>query len=114
MEPKSAKLLHDATQASASILRFCGGKTLKDYEGDDLLRSAVERQFTILGEALVQLEANDPDTARRVENVRNIIGFRNRLMHGYSAVSNETVWLIVQKDLPPLATNLDGLLKNLE
>ncbi|MFC3104613.1 HepT-like ribonuclease domain-containing protein [Salinisphaera aquimarina] len=44
-----------------------------------MLRSAVERQFEIIGEALNQLGKLDPATQARVRNFRNIIGFRNIL-----------------------------------
>ncbi len=52
MPPKSAKLLQDALDAADAVRSFVVGRSLEDFRGDLMLRSAVERQFEILGEAL--------------------------------------------------------------
>ena len=54
MQLKSHKFLYDIQQEGNKITRFVDGKAFLDYEGDDLLRSGVERQFEIIGEALNQ------------------------------------------------------------
>ena len=54
MHADARKLLWDAQQAAERIARFTSGKTFPDYEADEYLRSAVERQFEIIGEALLQ------------------------------------------------------------
>ena len=52
--------LWDAREAAGAILEFVAGKTFEDYASDRLLRSAVERQFEIIGEALNQLCKIEP------------------------------------------------------
>jgi uncharacterized protein with HEPN domain len=52
MHDDTRKLLWDAQQAADRIVRFTAGKRFVDYEMDEYLRSAVERQFEIIGEAL--------------------------------------------------------------
>ena len=46
--------LFDIIQAAQRLAQFACGKTFADYERDAMLRSAVERQFEIIGEALSQ------------------------------------------------------------
>ncbi len=55
MHDDARKLLWDAQQAAERIARFTAGKHIDDYKSDEFLRSAVERQFEIIGEALNQL-----------------------------------------------------------
>ena len=67
-----------------------------------MLRSAVERQFEIVGEALNRLSREDPAVAARIPDVSRIVGFRNVLAHGYDIVDDEAVWSAITDDLPTL------------
>ena len=110
MRPESKKLLFDVRQAAAYVVQFTAGKTKAQYLLDALLRSAVERQFEIIGEALGRLLKADPATATRVSEYRRIITFRNVLIHGYGAIDNDIVWSVVETKLPILRTEVDALL----
>lgn len=52
MKDDVLKELYDIREAASTIRRFLMGKKYEDYAEDDLLRSAVERKFEIIGEAL--------------------------------------------------------------
>lgn len=55
MRRESKKYLFDIQQACERLTKFVAGKTFADYDSDDFFRSAVERQFEIIGEAISQL-----------------------------------------------------------
>ena len=54
MRLESKKYLFDMQRASALLAEFTRGKTFANYESDAMLRSAVERQFEIIGEAILE------------------------------------------------------------
>ncbi len=83
-------------------------KTFSNFDGDIVLRSAVERQFEILGEALGRLARLDFELAARIPDLRQIVAFRNILIHGYATIDRARVCRTVQEDLPRLR---DALLR---
>lgn len=110
MPPESLKLLEDVRAAAAFIVRHTRGKSIDDYLADDLLRLAVERQFEMIGEALVRLRRSDPNTLALIPDHPQIIAFRNILIHGYDAIDHRRVWDAIENSLPQLLTTVEGLL----
>jgi uncharacterized protein with HEPN domain len=108
-DPKS--LLWDARDAANVIAAMTAGKSFADFDGDIVLRSAVERQFEIAGEALRQLARHDAALAAKIPDLRDIVAFRNILIHGYAVIDRARVWRVVEKDLPALRAALDDLLR---
>lgn len=104
------KSLEDIRRAADAILRFTAGRIGEEYRNDLLLRSAVERQFEIIGEALGRLAKEDAALASQVSQYRQIISFRNVLIHGYDLVDDAVVWDTVKKDLPVLKQQVEHLL----
>jgi uncharacterized protein with HEPN domain len=93
-----------------AVADMTAGKSFTDFNSDLVLRSAVERQFEILGEALRQLARLDATLAARIPDLRQIVAFRNVLIHGYALIDSARVWRTVQDDLPALRVILDDLL----
>ena len=110
MKLETRKLLFDAVDASRSIQTHCSGKTFEQYAADRFFRRAVEREFEIIGEAFNRLTRFDPETADRISELRRIVDFRNRIIHGYDAIDDEIVWKTIQQDVPPLIDRLSALL----
>jgi uncharacterized protein with HEPN domain len=110
MRLESKKYLFDIQQAGSLLSEFTRSKTLDSYRDDPYLRSAVERQFEIIGEALHRPSRSDPETIGRITEYRRIIAFRNVLIHGYDALSHDVVWDIIQTKLPILQSEVKELL----
>ncbi len=110
MRPEALKFLHDMRAAGQRVLEFTRGKSLADYRSDVLLRSAVERQFEIIGEALSQLSKVDRPTADLIPERRGIVSFRNILIHSYTQIDETLVWGVVETSLPGMLKTLDSIL----
>ncbi len=91
MRRNPRSFLWDVFDAADAIFSFTNGRSFNDYTTDRMFRSAVERQFAIIGEALSQLEKTDPAVAARILDLRRIIGFRNKLIHGYDRIDAAAV-----------------------
>ena len=111
MRPDTRRCLNDVLNATGLLNDFTFGKTLSDYGDDPLLRSATERQFGIIGEAISRLARIDEDTAARITGYRRIISFRNVLIHDYDSVDNQIVWNALQYRLPVLVLEVEELLE---
>ncbi len=111
MKTRTKKRLLDAYYACQAIYAFVAESSFADYEKDMLLRSATERQFEIIGEALHQAEIEDPQVTDLLPELRRIVGMRNRIIHGYDSVDDELLWQTVQNNIPPLEKHLGQILK---
>lgn len=108
MQPESPALIWDARRAAGRILEFVVDRNWDDYQQDVMLRSAVERQFQIIGEALNRLSKVDPATADRIPDLARIVAFRNVLVHGYAQIDDALVWEVASSRVPDLSTVLAG------
>ena len=74
--------LWDVQEAARSIESFTDGLDPASYAASELVHSAVERKFEIIGEALNQLAKVDPGLGARIPHLPQIVAFRNLLIHG--------------------------------
>ena len=110
MKIEIKKWLFDVLEASREVLAFVAGKTYEDYAADPMMRAAIERKFTIIGEAVNQALKLQPDLEDRISHAKRIVGFRHLLIHAYFAVKHQVVWEIIQSDVPVLVNEVEKLL----
>ncbi len=100
------KHLHDALTAAQRARAFLGDLDADAYGVNVLVRSAVERQLEILGEACRRALDEAPELRERLPELSLAIGLRNRLIHGYDRIVDAVVAATVQRDLPRLQAGL--------
>jgi len=110
MRLETKKHLEDVRQAAELIRQFASDRTLDEYRENAMLRSAVERQFEIIGEALNRLKREEPGLLSRIPDHRKIIAFRNILIHGYDVIEDDVVWDVATAHLPPLLVQVTEML----
>lgn len=109
MKEKAKKYLVDILQAINLIEEFSNG--IADffvYQEDLKTKSAVERQLSIIGEAVNQFTKEE--IGFKLSYTRQIIDFRNRLIHSYDQLDDSIVWVILRKHLPVLKLEVENAL----
>lgn len=113
--PRDARAyLADIVESCDAIGTAVAGFDLQRYQENRLVRSSVEREFIIIGEAIVVLSRKSPDAFAAITKARRIVDFRNRLTHEYSTVDDEFVWAIANHDVPVLRDECLALLEGSE
>jgi uncharacterized protein with HEPN domain len=112
--PRSSRVyLEDILQACARVHAYVGGRAFDDFSRDSMAVDAVVRNLEIIGEAVKGI----PDDVRSSHSAiewRRLVGLRNILIHAYFAVDIEILWDIVVNQVPPLETEVQGILRESE
>jgi uncharacterized protein with HEPN domain len=110
MQRDAPAYLRDVIEACDAIVSVISGVEFDEYHATRMLRSAVEREFTIIGEAIAVLSRTEPQPFARITNGRRIVDFRNQLTHAYLQVDDRVVGLIARDDVPVLRVESEALL----
>jgi len=109
MTDKGRKYLSDILMAIELIEEFTSEiKDFNLYDVDKKTQSAVERQLAIIGEALNHFRRVEPEI--QIENEKQIVAFRNRLIHAYDNLDNSIIWAILSRHVMPLKIEVKKLL----
>ena len=109
MTEKAKKYLVDIQLAIQLIENFSIGiNGFSDYQHDLKTKSAIERQLGIVGEAVNHYRREDGVSP--LSNTRQIVDFRNRLIHSYDNIEDTIVWAILKNYLPTLKLEVEEAL----
>lgn len=112
MENEILKYLFDIKVSIDSIDEYLGeSKSFDSYLKDKMLRRAIEREFEIIGEAMSRIDKID--SSLQITAKRQIIGMRNRVIHGYDKIDNEIIWGVIVRHLPILKSEIKKILEKL-
>jgi uncharacterized protein with HEPN domain len=94
--------LGDMIGFAEKVIAYTDGLNQAGFVASSLNYDATVRNLELIGEAATHV----PDEIRRDNPQipwRLIIATRNRLIHGYLGIDNDTLWSIIQSDIPPAA-----------
>lgn len=109
MTDKEKKYLSDILNSISHIEEFTHGIiSFEDFTNNFLIKSAVERHFTIIGEAVVKYSrvASIP-----LSSTREIVSLRNHLVHAYDNIDDRIIWSIIRLHLKPFKQEVLAALK---
>ncbi len=100
--------LTDMIGFAERALKYTEGLSQAEFVQSAITYDATLRNIELIGEAAT----NIPDDVRQAHPEvpwRMIIATRNRLIHGYLGIDDDTIWSIVQDELPELIERLSLL-----
>lgn len=108
--PEDGVLIRDMVDYAARAVDAVGDRDRSQLDSDPLLAAALERFIEVIGEAASKVS---PATREAMPDVpwREIVGMRNRLVHGYAAVDHDILWDVASVDLPDLLSRLREFLE---
>jgi len=86
------------------------GRTRADLDTDRRLNLSLVRLMEVIGEAASRVPREERDRHPEIA-WPDIVGLRNRLIHGYEKVDFNILWKIIIEDLPPLIAELEKILE---
>lgn len=101
--------IEDMMGFSQTVLAYTKGLDQTEFIGDRLVYDATLRNLELIGEAATHV----PDEVRQTFSEipwRLIIATRNRLIHAYLGIDDDTIWSIIQDDIPALLEGLERVL----
>lgn len=97
----------DTVQRIRGVIR---GRSREAFEGDEIRQLALLHLIQLLGEAASRISAEFRD--RHPEFPwGQMVGMRNRIVHGYDAVDPDIVWRVATDDLEPVLAALERALE---
>ena len=98
--------LHDMLESIGNIAQYTSGMGFQDFLKGIRTRDAVVRNLEVLGKAARKLPSGIRERYPEIPWAQ-IVGLRNRLIHGYFLVDYGIAWEIVQDELPQLSKRLE-------
>ena len=107
--------IDDILQSINKILEYTNSLTFEKFCNSDIVFDAVIRRFEIIGEAANQIKKADNKFYQKYPEIewRELIDFRNILIHGYFGIIEEIVWGVIKNKLPNLKTKIEFIKDNL-
>jgi uncharacterized protein with HEPN domain len=110
MPPTLADRLVHILEAIDTIQTALAKNSLENFTNDIFLRLAVERSFEIISEASRRIPENIKAQQEGI-NWKSLAGLGDILRHAYHRIDTRILWDIAARDLPPLRTFVEHVMR---
>ena len=100
--------LDDMVDFAGKVLVYTDGLDQPGFVASGVTYDATLRNLELIGEAATHIPAEIRDAHPEIP-WRMIIATRNRLIHGYLGIDDDTLWSIIRDDVPDLLPKLEAL-----
>ena len=100
--------LNDMIDFAEKVRLYTEGLEQAEFVASGLAYDATLRKLELIGEAATHIP-NEVRAAHPEITWRLIIATRNRLIHGYLGIDDDTIWSIIKDDIPVLLSALKGI-----
>jgi uncharacterized protein with HEPN domain len=101
--------MHQMLDYAREAVVMAHGRARSDLDADRQFALAVTHLLELVGEAASRVPPEDQERHPAVP-WRQLVGLRNRLIHGYDEVDLDILWAIIAEDIPPLVAILEECL----
>ncbi|MDE0013288.1 MAG: DUF86 domain-containing protein [Candidatus Poribacteria bacterium] len=101
--------LTDMRNHAVEAVALLGEASLNDLAENRVTELALIKLVEIVGEAANRISVETQQSHKEIPWTQ-IIGMRNRLVHGYDDISLERLWNTIKWELPPLMEQLDTII----
>ena len=102
--------LQDILAAADAIAHHIGGRDETTIASDRTTRAAVLHELAVIGEAAARVSQDVRDRSPDIP-WRQIVGFRNIVVHEYFGLSWPIIWVTATIDVPELRSRIDTILE---
>lgn len=102
--------IDDMIDCAEKVIAYTDGLDQAGFVASQMNYDATIRNLELIGEAASHI----PDAVRSAHPHipwRQVVATRNRLIHGYLGIDNDTLWSIIEQDTPALLAQLIALKK---
>ena len=108
MRRDQAAYLLDMLVAARDAVEFAQDLSYQAFASDRRTQLSVVKSIEVIGEAASRIDREIRQQHSAIP-WQDIVGMRNRLVHGYFDIDLRLVWDTVQNDLPDLIARLESL-----
>lgn len=113
MKKDTRVYIDDILESIMKIEEYVNPISEDEFYRNTLVQDAVFKRLEIIGEAVKNIPIEVKDVNTEIP-WKEVAGMRDILIHQYSGVKLERIWMVIKKDLPTLKTNIINLKNNSE